>query len=239
MRLAIIAAGAALASSGCLELFDGAEGVPSTEEGAERSASSAALEPPSGAAPPGVTVEKVTTGGSGCADPESLSVVVASDGTAFLAVFDEMTLDYPPGPPVQHLHCVASIKIEAPDGWRFSVATATNRGYAYLSDNQTAKVASKYFFSGQPAGGMKVSTLSGPHDGDYQLTEETSSAGWSKCGGQNIFHMHAILSLDVVQNKDEPAVLNGETADARFVKALAWQWERCGAPSGVTASFDT
>ena len=230
MKQAVIA-GAVLLASGCIDLVSGDEEMaPSGRRVAENAAPPApppARAPAGEPAPPGVAIEKFMAGGSGCEDPESLTVAIDAEGTAFLVIFDRMTLSYPPGPQLQHVNCVASVKVAAPAGWRFSVADATTRGYAYLSHDQSAKIASKYFFAGSPPGGISMSTIEGPHDGDYRFTNETPTVGWSKCGGQNILHLHTMLILNVVKNKADPAVLSGETADGRLAKSLAWKWERC------------
>lgn len=227
MRQAILA-GLALVSSGCDNLdidLDSEEIAPSA--GPIVAGSGVLAPPPPEPAPPGVTIEKITTGGSGCSDPGSLTVTIDAEGTAFLAIFDRMTLSYPPGSPVQHVSCIANLKVSAPAGWRFTVEDATTRGYAYLSDRQSAMIASKYFFSGASPGRIVMSTIDGPHDGDFAFTDPTPTVGWSKCGGQNVFHLHTMLTLNVVKNRDDPAVLNSETADGRLVKSLGWKWERC------------
>jgi len=244
MRSAVLALGAAVAFFGCGEAplgteqgnpaTDlqtgqlGTEGNPATDlQTGQLGAAASAIVPVPDDAPPGVSIQKVTTGGSGCVDPDTLAVMIAPDGSSFLVIFDEMLLDYPPAPPVKHVNCVATVKLQVPEGWRFSVATVTTRGYAYLSSGQSARLASKYFFSGSPPGGMRFSTLTGPHDDDYTFTDDIASGGWSKCGGASIFHIHTTLTLDAVKNRDDAAYLNAQTVDGALKKTLYWQWERC------------
>lgn len=226
MRLAVILLGAALASLGCAERpLDTDEADPGA--GAPPDEATSALRPRPIEVPPGVSVQSITGGGPGCADPGSLAVVIAADGSSFLVIFDDMLLQHPPGPPVKHLNCVANVKIQAPEGWRFSVSTVSTRGYAYLSDRHSARIASKYFFSGSPPGGMRTSSLSGPYDDTYVFTDEIAPTGWSKCGGDSIFHIHTQLTLSVVHNRDDAAYLNAETVDGKLEKRLYWRWERC------------
>jgi len=182
--------------------------------------------PPS---PDDVYIEHVTTGGVGCPDPSTVSTLISSDRRSFLVIFDRMLLEYPPSPFIKNINCVAGVTLHIPNGWQFSVATVTTRGYAYLSPGVRARQTSKYFFAGNPIASAYHSQLQGYYDGDYEFTDNVgfTSKTWSPCGGSAIFAIDTSLNLNALSNKSGNALFNAETLDGRFQKEIHWQWKKC------------
>jgi hypothetical protein len=179
--------------------------------------------------PSDVYIESITTGGTGCPDPSTVSTLISSDRRSFLVIFDQMELDYPPAPYVQNISCVAGVRLHIPNGWQFSVATVTTRGYAFLSPGIKARQTSDYFFAGNPIGAAYHSTLVGPFDDLYSFTDDVGfgSTVWSPCGGSAIFAINTMLNLNALGNKNGTTVFNTDTVDGAFRKVVHWQWQPC------------
>lgn len=204
--------------------------APAQEDAATEKASAAlgTLVLPS-VSPSDVYIESITTGGIGCPDPRTVSTMISADRASFLVIFDEMQLEYPPRPYVQNISCVAGVQLHIPQGWQFSVATVTTRGYAFLSPGSRARQTSEYFFAGNPLGASYHSTLAGPYDGIYDFTDEVgfSSLVWSPCGGSAIFAINTMLNLNALANKLGDAIVSTDTVDGSFRKVVHWQWQPC------------
>lgn len=176
-----------------------------------------------------VYIEHIATGGVGCQDPGSVAVVIADDRRTFLVIFDEMTLENPPGPRVKTTNCEAAIKLHVPGGWQVSLATVTTRGYAYLDWGLRARQTSSYFFAGVPLGARYHSEMKGPYDDYYDFTDTVpfESTVWSPCGGSAIFAVNTSLILNASLNPHGVGIFNTTSADGHFEKILHWQWRKC------------
>lgn len=180
-------------------------------------------------APEDVYIEDIATGGPGCPDPSTVSVLIAANRKSFLVIFDEMVLEYPPKPLIKYTNCVAGVTLHIPNGVQFTLATVNTRGYAYLTQGLKAKQTSKYFFAGQPIGASFHTTLNGFFDGPYDFTDYVgiSSVVWSPCGGSAIFAIDTSLNLNAVASQSGTGFFNTETLDGAFAKEFHWMWQEC------------
>lgn len=180
-------------------------------------------------APEDVYIENITSGGPGCPNPSAVSTLISSDKKSFLVIFDSMILEFPPKPYIKNINCVAGVTVHVPNGWQFTLATVTTRGYAYLSPGLKAKQTSKYFFAGNPLGAMYHSTLNGFFDGQYEFTDLVgiTSEVWSPCGASAIFAIDTSLNLNATGNPFGYGLFNAETLDGMLQKIFHWKWQKC------------
>lgn len=228
---AIFALLPALAASACDDPEDpaalAASVAASDEDGA---ASGGALDradaPAPQAAPPpkGFFIEKVTTGGKGCPDPASVSVLMSADKTLTRIIYDQMVLKHPPGANVQNTSCTTALKLRIPVGWKVAPASLKTQGYAYLDKGIKGRRNTNIFFAGVPAGTKFDTNLNGPLDDAYQVTDfvPPGSTAWSSCGGSAILSITSSLILNAVANPGGSAYLS--LHDQRL---LAWQFKKC------------
>jgi hypothetical protein len=179
--------------------------------------------------PSDVYIQSISTGGVGCPDPSTVTAIISDDRTSFLVIFDEMVLEYPPGPKVKNTNCVAGVKLHIPNGWQFSVATVDTRGYAYLDPGMRARQTSQYFFAGNPLATVYHSSLLGYMDGNYSFTDAIpfTSIVWSPCGGSSIFAIDTQLNLNAIQSPNGLGYFNTTSLDGKFKKEVHWQWAQC------------
>lgn len=179
--------------------------------------------------PSDVYIESISTGGSGCADPDTVTPVIASDKKSFLLIFDEMILQYPPGPKLKNINCLAGVKLHIPQGWQFSIATVVSRGYAFLENGIRARQTSQYSFAGSPPSTIYHSTLWGPFDNNYEFTDQIplQSLVRSPCGGSAIFAIDTQLNLNAIQGPNGLGYFNSTEVDGKFTQIFHWEWLPC------------
>jgi hypothetical protein len=174
-------------------------------------------------------IESISTGGSGCPDSYTVTPVIADDRRSFLLIFDEMFLEYPPGPRVKNKTCSAGVKLHVPGGYQVALATVNTRGYAYLDKGMRARHTSKYFFAGNPIAFAPHATLKGPFDDLYDFADYVpfESLVWSPCGGEAIFGIQSILNLNAVHNPHGQAIFSNDTIDGQFQQLYHLHWKEC------------
>lgn len=179
--------------------------------------------------PEDLYIESISTGGSGCPDPSTVTAIIADDAKSFLLLFDDMYLEYPPGSTIQNKTCSAGIQLHIPGGWQVALATVNTRGYAYLDQGIRARQTSKYFFAGRPLAYAPHTELRGPFDDLYDFTDQIpfESIVWSPCGGSAIFTVQSILNLNARKNPHGQAIFSNDTIDGMFQQVLHWQWQKC------------
>lgn len=179
--------------------------------------------------PDDVYIESISTGGTGCPNPYTVTPVISDDRKSFLLIFDEMVLEYPPGPRIQNKICSAGIKLHIPGGWQVALATVNIRGYAYLDKGIRARQTSKYFFAGNPISFAPHATLKGPFDDLYDFTDEVpfQSLVWSPCGGSAIFGIQSVLNLNALGNPHGYGIFSNDTIDGQFRQLFLLQWKKC------------
>jgi hypothetical protein len=190
-------------------------------------ASAAALGPP--AMPPGLRVEGVSAGGTGCPTPDTITSIVTDDGSAFLLLFDQLQLAYPPGPATQTMTCAVDVEIQVPEGWTIGLGTVTTRGYAYLDEKIKARASSCYFLAGDKLACRPHPVLNGPFDELYEFTDKIpfGSVKWSSCGGSVSFTVETLLKLDASKRADGQALFSSDAVDGAFQQVFRWKWKKC------------
>lgn len=175
-------------------------------------------------APAGFFIEKITTSGKGCPDPESVSVVVSGEKKLMRLFFDEMALNKPPGGSLQYLSCTVAVELHVPAGWSVSPVIVSSGGYADLDAGIKARQTSKYFFAGAPLAAGHEKNLAGEYDDYFFVTKAIPIASqvWSPCGGSAIMGITAGLLLNA---KDNPGGQGAIKLNSE--KVLYWKWKKC------------
>ena len=180
--------------------------------------------------PDDLYIESISTGGTGCPDPYTVTPIIASDRKSFLLIFDDMHLAYSQGyATVQNITCSAGIKLHVPSGYQVALATVNTRGYAYLDKGIRARHTSKYFFAGDPIAFSPHATLKGPFDDLYDFTDYVpfESLVWSPCGGSAIFGIQSILNLNAIFNPHGQALFSNDTVDGKFQQLYHLKYKKC------------
>ncbi len=174
-------------------------------------------------------IEDISTGGTGCPNPYTVTSVISGDRRSFLLLFDEMQIEYPPGPQIQNKTCSAAISLHVPQGYQLALATVNTRGYAYLDPGIRARQTSKYFFAGYPIAFAPRSALKGPFDDLYDFTDKVpfESLVWSPCGGSAIFGIQSIINVNAKFNPYGTAIFSNDTIDGRFQQLYNIRWREC------------
>lgn len=206
----------------------------------------ASLAPPAGEGPPelgdpaapqdapgdeGLSIKEIKTGGPGCPDEGSVSVVIGDDKQSFVVIYDRMELSNPndQGKLVQKLNCVAALKLHIPASKKVALATVNTRGYVYLDEDIKATQTSQYFFAGEPLSFKPSSDFVGPYEDYYDISDmiPLDLLAWSSCKEDQILSINSILTLNAKDNPDGTAVFSNQTQDGMFRQELIWMVKDC------------
>lgn len=206
----------ALGGVACDPVVAGSGADPSTGTGAGAGSDGGAG---GGQASAGPVVKDVVFNGSGCRDAGSASVTVAPEGGALTVTYAGMTLASAPGATFRHINCAVGITLEGTAGRRLAVTGATKQGVAHLPAGASGHLMSSLFFAGDPRSFDGHSTLSGPYDEPYVLTDAVTpgSGVASTCGEGAIVNLNTSLDLS--------ALSSASMAIASL--KVAFTWEPC------------
>lgn len=226
-RLTSVAAvGLGIGLPGCVADNVEALGNREAAEGFEEGESASFVSPPPSPPPEDVYIESILASGPGCPGPGDVPTFISLDHQWFLVTFNRMFLSYPPAPLVKNLSCTVGLTIHFPAGWQFALTTVTMRGYAYLSEGMRARHTRKYFFDENP-GPPSRTTLNGPYDGAFTLTDTIVPTAWSHCGGMEILVIETSINLDALGNPDGVGMINTDGVDNVLRESFQWAWRAC------------
>jgi Domain of unknown function (DUF4360) len=134
---------------------------------------------------------KVIATGSGCpngtwsADTSGGEAVLRFHGGNYVATVDANR-------PAARKACQASLVVEAPGGWQFTLGSLTYRGSSRIAYGASATTNTTYYWQGNPATSVTATDLSDTWGG-FSVTESPDAAdlGWSDCGGQSILNVRS------------------------------------------------
>ncbi|WP_267243113.1 DUF4360 domain-containing protein [Streptomyces sp. PR69] len=195
-------------------------------------ASAAASGPP--ADPDKMTIEIATVNGSGCRQGTA-AVAVAEDNTAFTVTYSDYLAMVGLGskPTDFRKNCQLSLVVHVPQGFTYAIASADYRGYASLEDGAYGTQKASYYFQGSPNTASRNHTFHGPHDNNWQATDETDWAQlvWAPCGAQRNFNINT--ELRVYAGSSDPATTTSfmtmDSTDGELNTIYHLAWKECPA----------
>ena len=168
--------------------------------------------------PPPLSVDSVSSGGSGCPEAGSVSAALDPDTGSVLLTYSKMTLAYPPVPGFQHFNCAAGLSVHGVAGWQFAAAEARVEGVAHLPPGAQGKASTSVFFAGAPGGSTVQSMLQGFYDGKYTFADTFSAEEWSPCGESALVNINVGLNLEVPTSSQESASINVKKVEIPIVR---------------------
>ncbi|MET0344087.1 MAG: DUF4360 domain-containing protein [Polyangiales bacterium] len=167
-----------------MSLLGCAAEVPGSEQTVESAESALAgktvkLSPANGA----YTVT-VAASGTGCPTKETWIATLTPDGTNLKVDFTAYEVFIDPTLDRLSLNCAIEMKFNTKRKQTVEVEAISYTGYAYLEAGVTATQKVEYTFGAKNEAGTSLTTLTGPYDNDYLITDTLPSPRKkaSKCG---------------------------------------------------------
>jgi len=132
-----------------------------------------------------ITIQKIQYNGTGC-PLGSVAQNISDDKQAFTLTFSEFFAEA--GPDVSlaqgRKNCIATVTLNIPSGWQYSVANFYYRGFMQLDEGIKADHSVDYSFEGQGRTSRFASVTTGPIEEDYVYSDSVGieSNVWSPCG---------------------------------------------------------
>jgi hypothetical protein len=175
------------------------------------------------AADPAPTSLKVIATGSGCpngtfsADTSGGEVLLRFHGGHYVATVDGDT-------PAARKACQASLVVEAPAGWQFTLGSVSYRGISKIAYGADATTSTSYYWQGNPATTVTATDL-GNNWGSFTATESPDPAdlGWSDCGGQSILNVRTSV---IAHQGDAPDHSSSEVR-VSSERIFDFVWRQC------------
>ncbi|MFI9082248.1 DUF4360 domain-containing protein [Streptomyces sioyaensis] len=187
---------------------------------------------PADVTPPQFTVGLVTVNGSGC-PAGTASVAPAQDHTAFTVTYSNYLAQVGIGakPTDFRKNCQIMVRVNAPQGFTYGVASANYRGYASLAAGAWGKEQANYYFQGQSQTASIPHPFYGPMDSNWQANDATpiGSIVYAPCGATRDLAINT--QLNVSAGTSNPAtttsLMTMDSTDASLTTTYHLSWQRC------------
>lgn len=181
--------------------------------------------------PGSIYINGITYGGSGCPQG-TLASAFSDDKTTFTLIYDQFVASSGPGTTItdQRKNCQINIDMHFPQGFQYSVASVTYRGYAQLPFGVSALQKATYYFSGESDQISSQTTFQGPYSNDYLATDrlDIASAVWSPCGASLNANVNAQVRLTGSPSAlAQGAQITVDSLDGKVRQEYALQWRQC------------
>jgi len=181
-------------------------------------------------APPGVRISKVTNTGNGC-KPGTTVVSLSEDGLAFTIIFSAFVAEYGPTVPnsAAQSKCKTHIKLDAPNGFTWSVKAVDHRGFANIADGAKGLQQATYHFRGAPQP-TPWRVFEGPFFDDWHVRDEVSLAGreWAPCNGGGQLQINTEMKVERgTAGPDSESVMAADSEDLEIEQRYHIDWKRC------------
>jgi len=181
-------------------------------------------------APPreGLAVERITTTGTACPDPDAVTAAFTPDGGALVLGFDVGTLMARLDPEdrwsPRSRSCQVELDLRIPPGYRMALRRVVNKGYASLDPGMVGRHMTRYWFLGTRAP-ARFAELFGPHRGTYLLRSDFGAeVVHSLC---NLDRPLYIQSTIAVSNLLNPQGRGFMSAAGPWTSTYEVVWSRC------------
>ena len=195
---------------------------------ADRSDNRTMSTPANFAAPPGVYINSVTYGGSGCPQG-SVGSLFSPDRTSLTLIFDQYVASAGPNVPITESRksCQIAADIRVPQGWSYSVATVDYRGYVDLPASASAEQSATYYFQSSTAQAISRTTFRGPLNKDYLNSDviPVEKTIWSSCNAVVPVNVKTAIRVSVPSGKS--GAITTDSIDAKVKQIYGLQWKQC------------
>jgi len=196
-----------------------------------------------------VKIRSVRWNGSGC-PYNGVQSILNPDATIITLLFNNYTASIGKNVPRSEArkNCQVSLDLQYPQGYQYSVADVTVRGYIDIDEGITATVQSRYYFQGAVGGKDAISRydISRKFSDSFSKSDGVpfESLVWSPCGAvaaAQINNEIRLVEKDGYQSQHPNGIATVDSLDAKFTQkhyfnyALRWKKSTCGGRSRVPA----
>jgi hypothetical protein len=184
--------------------------------------------PHQGKSAPTLDITSIEYSGLGCAG-ESLESNISDDGLAFTLLFSDFVSIFFPEDAEDHevQECNVDISFDIPTGWRFSILTLDHRGFAELSEGDSATITTELAFENGDQTTFE-SVIEGETAEDFEIREEIGivTNNWIGCDTD-----HDTLSMNVAvsheNTSDDINEISIDSIDGELSQKYAVVWSEC------------
>ena len=187
---------------------------------------------PADVTPPWFTVGLVTVNGSGC-PAGTASVASAPDKTAFTVTYSNYLAQVGGGakPTDFRKNCQIMVRVNAPQGFTYGVASADYRGYASLARGASAREQANYYFQGQSQTASVSHPFYGPMDGNWQASDVTNigSVVYAPCGATRDLAINTQLKVSAGTSNPHTTTsfMTMDSTDGSLTTIYHLSWKKC------------
>jgi Domain of unknown function (DUF4360) len=177
------------------------------------------------AAPVGAgSIESVEYVGTGCNEKTATSGF-SPDKQVVTSIFSDFIASTGPGnaPEDATRNCLMTLRINVPDGWRYSLESVDYRGFANLEGDVAASRRSLYVIMGSLGQLTPPARWEGEASGDYNQADVGSGDPkvWSPCGHGQVLNIGTEIEVSNGGRASQSGLLTVDTIDTEL------QWETC------------
>ena len=177
-----------------------------------------------------VTITEVNYAGFGCPGGKA-AVSHSPDWSTVTIIFDEYKASIGPGSKISDRakNCNLNFKVNYPPGYQYTIYKSAFTGYGLLEKGVTLKQTSSYWFASFVNDKPTFhSTLAGPYNSDYTLTDTLATTVWSPCGASTTLNINTQLVL-TSSNPQAQALINTSSIGIKmeYQHAYGVNWRRC------------
>ncbi|WP_141732606.1 DUF4360 domain-containing protein [Oligoflexus tunisiensis] len=180
-----------------------------------------------------ITIKKIQYNGTGC-PLGTVAKNISEDKTAFTLTFSEFVAEAGPGISLSagRKNCVATLVLDVPAGWQYSIGSFYFRGFMALDKGIRAEHSASYFLEGQGKTGTFSSRQSGPYENDYVFNDNVgiSSAVWSPCGVERALNINTSIRVSNTNSRQYPnaqGLITNDSIDGQITQVWGLTWRRC------------
>lgn len=185
-----------------------------------------------------VLIKKISYNGSGC--PEgTVAENVSEDKKSFTLTFSEFVAEA--GPDISlsagRKNCIATIVLDVPAGWQYSVGTFNYRGYMGLDEGITAVHSTTYFLEGSDGRqGRFAATRKGPLSEDFVFTDKIGldtvfiPQVWSECNTERALNINTAIRVSNQNSRQYPnarGLITNDSIDGKLQQKFGLTWRNC------------
>jgi len=175
-----------------------------------------------------VYVESISYGGTGCPQG-TVGQSISDDRTVFTLIFDSFVASIGPGVPVteNRKNCQINVNLHIPQGWSYTIADVTYRGYVQLAAGHTATQSSLYYFSGSTQQARASTNFSGPAAKDYTIGDrlDLNALVWCECNA--VVPVNINSQVRIVGDASKQGQITTDSIDGKVTHIYGLQWKQC------------